>query len=197
LLQYLRRTYPTRRFDVVPLEDGIGGSAEPGVDVLVVSEETVAGARRVNRVRRRRHLPPVRVVVVRLRLAPDLRAVSSRQIRAGLLSVRGRRLRPVVVEVFGGSEPERAAVQQGFSSAMPGTRLTVRRLKARAAAREDPWDYRIRLPVRGDSRGEVDLVSPEGRVGRFRRPQVPDGLRPAIVRALRPRQRRLARQRLS
>ncbi|MCI4370673.1 MAG: pantetheine-phosphate adenylyltransferase, partial [Thermoplasmata archaeon] len=99
LRRFLTRTYPGRPFEIVPLDDGVGRAAEPGVDVLVVSAETLEGAKAVNRLRRERHLPPVRLVVVPHVFATDLRAVTSRRIRAGQLTSNGRRVGPLLVEL--------------------------------------------------------------------------------------------------
>ncbi|MCI4329872.1 MAG: pantetheine-phosphate adenylyltransferase, partial [Thermoplasmata archaeon] len=93
LAAYLRRRFPRRTFEIVSLDDRFGRSVDPGIDVLVVSEETLDGARAVNRERRRRHLPPIRLVVVPVVRADDLRPISSRRIRSGELRPTGRRSR--------------------------------------------------------------------------------------------------------
>ncbi|MCI4354776.1 MAG: pantetheine-phosphate adenylyltransferase [Thermoplasmata archaeon] len=91
LRRHLERHYASSRWWIVPLADGWGRSVEPGVDVLVASEETAAAARAVNVERRRRGLPPVRLRLVPLVLAEDGRPISSRRIRAGSIDADGRR----------------------------------------------------------------------------------------------------------
>lgn len=105
LERYLGRNYERDRWYVVPLEEPWGRSVEPGVDVLVVSEETEKVARDVNAERRRRGLPPLEVRTVPAVLAEDLRPVASRRIRAGDIDLRGRRRRPVRVGWAGESGP--------------------------------------------------------------------------------------------
>ena len=87
---YLATTFPSREWKVVPLEDAFGGSLAPGVDVLIVSSETREGAQRVNDERRRRRLPPLRLVVIPLVRAEDRLPLQSRRIRAGAVTADGR-----------------------------------------------------------------------------------------------------------
>lgn len=91
LSRYLRRRFPGRRWEISPISDRYGRAVGPGIDALVVSAETVPGARAVNAERRRRRLRSLPVVVVPLVLAEDLEPVSSRRIRAGAIGPWGER----------------------------------------------------------------------------------------------------------
>jgi len=99
LHDYLLAEYPRRTWTIGPLADGYGRSVEPGIDVLVVSDETREGARRVNVERRRRDLPPLQLVIVPQLLADDLRPLSASRIRAGEVTRTGRATHPVWVEI--------------------------------------------------------------------------------------------------
>jgi pantetheine-phosphate adenylyltransferase len=122
LLRYLRAAYPDRSYGVVPLDDALGGSVEPGVDVLVVSEETKLGARRVNRERRRRGLRAVRVIVVPTQRAADLRPIAGRRIREGEIDGLGRRRRPVRIGLS--SPMDRAAgLREAIRARLDGCRV--------------------------------------------------------------------------
>ncbi|MFZ0698673.1 MAG: pantetheine-phosphate adenylyltransferase [Thermoplasmata archaeon] len=99
LAAWLRRHHSDRTWWIAPLDDDFGRSVEPGMSALVVSADTMVGARAVNRERRRRGLPPVTIVAVPLVLADDLRPVSSRRVRAGIIDRRGRRLSRVPIRV--------------------------------------------------------------------------------------------------
>lgn len=90
LRRYLHRAFRDRRWSVVPLDDPWGGSVGPGVDLLVISEETGRAARPINDERARRGLPPLAVVQVPLVRAEDERPISSRRIRAGEIDAEGR-----------------------------------------------------------------------------------------------------------
>ncbi|MCI4369476.1 MAG: pantetheine-phosphate adenylyltransferase [Thermoplasmata archaeon] len=118
------------RWRVVPLNDAFGGSLERGVDLLVASTESAAGARRVNSERRRLRLPALAVEKVPLLRADDLLPVSSRRIRAGLIDRRGRRLRPLRIALI---QPPGAAGKlpaRTVKTIFPKTRVRVIRRSA-------------------------------------------------------------------
>lgn len=90
LRQFLAATYPGRRWTIAPLADPWGGSVQPGADLIVVSAETRAAVRVINRERRRRKLPPLAACVVPLVRAEDGRPIASRRIRTGEIDPEGR-----------------------------------------------------------------------------------------------------------
>jgi pantetheine-phosphate adenylyltransferase len=90
LVEFLTSHWPHERWQVVPLRSVWGGAASPGVDLLVLTEDTRAGGSAVNAERARRGLAPLRFVVVRLVRAEDGDAISSRRIRAGAIDREGR-----------------------------------------------------------------------------------------------------------
>lgn len=92
LREFLRTRFPRRRWSILPLDDAWGGSVLPGVDTLILSEETRKAGPAINAERRRRGLPPLRVRVVAQLPAEDGRPISSRRIRAGEIDSDGRRL---------------------------------------------------------------------------------------------------------
>ncbi len=122
---WLRRHYPGRRWRTVPLDDVFGGSVARGVGALVVSADTLAGGRAVNRERRRRGLPVVPLVVVPLVLADDLRPISSRRIRAGEIDRDGHRLSPIEVGLAVERPADGPAAARGVRNAFPTARLTL------------------------------------------------------------------------
>ncbi len=124
LRSWLARHYPKRRWATVPLSNRFGRSVEPGVDVLVVSAETVKGGRAVNRERRRLGRRPVPLVVVPVVLADDLGPVSSRRIRSGEIDPFGRRRSPIRVGVAVSAE-DRRPVARAVRRVFPSARLTV------------------------------------------------------------------------
>jgi len=121
LSRWIRRNFPGRRYRVVPLEDRFGRSIEPDVGVLVVSHETLAGGRAVNRERRRLGRRPIPLVVVPLALADDLEPVSSRRVRAGSIGTSGQRFAPIEVNLAVGDPrdlgPSSRAVRRVFPQA--------------------------------------------------------------------------------
>jgi pantetheine-phosphate adenylyltransferase len=128
LRRFLRRTYPRRTWALRPLGDAFGRSLDPGVGVLVVSEETERGGRAVNVERRRRGLRAVPIVVVPTVLADDLEPVSSRRIRAGTIDRRGRRLARIAVGLATADATARGPARRAILDAFPTAVVTERRV---------------------------------------------------------------------
>jgi pantetheine-phosphate adenylyltransferase len=145
----LRRTlatrYPGARFVIVPIDDRFGGSLKPGIDLLVLSEETAAGGRAVNRARARRGLPPLALVVIPRVLAEDLGPIEGRRIRAREIDRHGRRLGPLVIALSADSPTLARALRALARSVWPRRRI---RTSIGSGARRAGW---VRLI--GTSRG--------------------------------------------
>jgi len=184
LLRYLAAHYRGRSYWVVPLEDPFGGSVEPGVDVLVVSEETRAGARAVNRERRRLGLPALRLVVVPIARADDLRPIAGRRIRDGDIDPLGRRRTPLRIGLVSPAaylyELERALQRQVEGGPIVWRRrpavaaLAVSQLEplaresARLALRAGEYGIALVPGPKEDGTAVLAAVDPEGDVGRAR-----------------------------
>ena len=164
LERYLSRRYSRGRWWILPLEDGWGRSVEPGVDVLVASAETVSGARSVNAERTRRHLPRLVVRLVPVVRGEDGLPVSSRRIRAGVIDARGRRLRPLQVQVVARSEADRKAVRRAFRLVFPGQSFRWMDGPSGGIRQRRATDYRVRVAAGTRSVGrEVRLEDATGR----------------------------------
>lgn len=186
LARWVRRNFPRRKWRVVPLENPFGRSVDPGVDVLVVSPDTAAGGRAVNRERRRLGRAPLPLVVVPLVLADDLEPVSSRRVRAGVIGTDGRRLAPLRVAVVADDPRDRSAAERAVRRVFPRARLGDGPVH-RATARTVP-DITLRVMRRGTPGWIAVERSPRVRL----RPRAIAGSRPAdlergLVGLLRPR----------
>jgi len=165
LTRWLAVRYPRRRWTVVPLRDRFGGSVEAGVDALVVSADTAAGGRAVNRERRRRGLRPLPLIVVPLVLADDLRPVSSRRIRSGEIGRRGERTAPITVALAVADRALRATVARGVRRAFPRARVLSLREPVQAR-----WSIATlrRQAARAGRRGELGVAVAPSRSGGWR-----------------------------
>jgi len=123
LSRWIRRNFPGRRARVVPLEDRFGRSVEPHVGVLVVSRETVAGGRAVNRERRRLGRRTIPLIVVPLALADDLEPVSSRRVRAGSIGTSGQRFAPIEVNLAVGDPRDLGPASRAVRRVFPQARI--------------------------------------------------------------------------
>jgi pantetheine-phosphate adenylyltransferase len=123
LARWIRRHHPERPARIVPLSNPFGRSVEAGVDVLVVSEDTRAGARAVNRERRRLGRLPLPLEIVPLVLGDDLLPVSSRRIRGGEIDRNGRRRSPIRVGLAASHADDlavlRRAARRAFATFVP------------------------------------------------------------------------------
>ena len=160
--RWLRGRYPARRWTVVPLENPFGRSIEDGVDALVISADTLAGGRAVNRERRRLGRRAVPLLVVPIVLADDLGPVSSRRIRAGEIDRSGRRLTPVRIGLAVQTASDRTALIAGLRRRFPRARVQ----PVRSA--NGPTDSARAAARRGAVRAEIG-VGVSGRAGTTRR----------------------------
>ena len=98
-LEPLAETYD-RSFEIRALSEPTGIAVEPQFDVLVVSPETVDGAKRVNEIRRQRGYDPLEIDVVEHVPADDGKRISSTRIVTG------------EIDRHGNLTPERAGREQ-------------------------------------------------------------------------------------
>jgi len=202
LVRWVRRNFPRRKWWVVPLESPFGRSVDPGVDTLVVSHDTLAGGRAVNRERRRLGRAPLPLVVVPLALADDLEPVSSRRVRAGSIGTDGRRLARIRVAIAADDPRDQAAAERavrrvfsqvhlvrGAVSRRPRGSVVGGKGRGRASRAAAPPDLSLRVTRRRPAGWTAIERSRRVRL----RPRTIPGSRPAdleagIVALLRPRQ---------
>lgn len=90
LLSFLENEGLDERAKIVPLDDPYGPAINDStVRALVVSRMTKKMAERINAIRKRRGLRPLRVVSIRMVLAEDFKPISSTRIRAGEIDQEG------------------------------------------------------------------------------------------------------------
>jgi pantetheine-phosphate adenylyltransferase len=90
LRRFLRLRGWLNRARIIELKDPFGPAAsKKRLEALVVSEETLSNGTRINVLRRRGGLPPLRLYVVRLLKAKDGKPISVTRIRLGELDARG------------------------------------------------------------------------------------------------------------
>jgi inosine/xanthosine triphosphatase len=96
-----------------------------GVSVIVVSEDTVRTAERLNRERRRNGLGALRIVPVPLVLAYDSIPIAARRVAAGEIDEMGRLRRPLKVAVGSTNPVKIAAVRDVAGRVFRGNRVLV------------------------------------------------------------------------
>lgn len=77
-------------FFVFPLEDPMGRAANGNFEVIVVSQETVRGAEKINEVRARNGLKPLEIVIIDMVLADDGEPISASRVVRGKIDLKGK-----------------------------------------------------------------------------------------------------------
>lgn len=125
-------------YEIVPIDRPEGrADQERTYSAIVVSSETAAVARRINRTRHRRGLRRLEVVVVPPVLAENFQPISSAQILAGEIDSDGRLLRPLRVQVGTTNPVKITAVRNVLRRLYP--RAVVRGVRVRPRVPAQPW----------------------------------------------------------
>ncbi len=90
LKRFLAEEGFTEQAEIVKLEDYYGPAvSDAELEAIVVTEETLARAKEINALRRKRGLKELEIIVVPLLLAQDGKPISSRRIRRGEIDREG------------------------------------------------------------------------------------------------------------
>jgi len=93
LEQYISSTINSTQWDVEPLNDRYGSAIDADFDALIVSEETLAVAIEINKLRREKGRKKVDIHQISCVLAEDGRWISSTRIYRGEIDVHGHLLK--------------------------------------------------------------------------------------------------------
>jgi len=139
LSQFLRRR-GWRAFRIEPIDDPFGPADDlPDLHALVVSSDRAKVAAALNEARKAKGLRPLEVHTVPMVLAQDGLPIQSRRIRAGLIDVHGRRIKPVVVHVGTDNPVKVRAVRRVFASL--SIRSRVRAVPVPSDVPEQPFEH--------------------------------------------------------
>lgn len=134
---YLERN-KFRNYKIVKLENPYGPSISlEELDAIVVSEGTEFRAHKINELRAKNKLNPLKVFKVPFVLAEDCMPISSRRIRMGELDEKGRMLRRIVVSVGSENRNKLEATETVFSKVFK--EVEVRPIKVRVSVSEQPF----------------------------------------------------------
>ena len=98
LKQFLKREGLLSRAKITPLEDRCGPAAtSEEIEAIVVSRETEPGAYKINFIREKNGLPPLKVIVIDMVPAENHIPISTTRIRRGEIDREGRLLRRVKI----------------------------------------------------------------------------------------------------
>ncbi|MCX8197877.1 MAG: inosine/xanthosine triphosphatase [Candidatus Micrarchaeota archaeon] len=88
------------RAEIVKIDDEIGGADSIAeADCIIVSQETEAAAKKINRMRRQKGLPLLKIISVPLAYGEDLRKISCAAIYEGKTDLSGRLAKPLEIQL--------------------------------------------------------------------------------------------------
>lgn len=147
------------KFTISPLNVKEGTApSDPDLDVLVVSQETHSLGPRINDMRLRNGLRPLKIVIVPYVLAEDYRPISSTRVLQGEIDAEGRLLRPLLVNVGSQNPVKLAAVREVLQRFHP--QLMVNAIAVPSSVSEQPWGNEAERGAEArarDSLGKGDL----------------------------------------
>jgi pantetheine-phosphate adenylyltransferase len=82
-----------KRYKISPLKDKYGPTLTKEFDYIIVSPETTKTAKEINAIRRKNHLHPIKIIVVRYAKAYDGKPISSTRIARGEIDNQGKRVK--------------------------------------------------------------------------------------------------------
>jgi pantetheine-phosphate adenylyltransferase len=94
LEDYLERCGLAKRAEIVPLNDPYGLTISgKGIEAIVVSQETLQTAQKINTIRSKAGLPPLEIVAVKMVPAENCAPISTTRIRKGEIDRNGHMLK--------------------------------------------------------------------------------------------------------
>ena len=115
LISFLESKGWKARFTISKLVEELGPATSGDYDAIVVSEETVNGAKEINKVREQTSLGPLKILTVRMAFAENGDIISSTRIKKGEMDVNGKLMRKVLVHVGSENPVKVSAVENIFS----------------------------------------------------------------------------------
>lgn len=127
-----------RKFEILKIEDKYGFAPQTDADAIIVSPETEKTAEAINRIREFNFRKPLRIISIPLVYADDYIKISSRRIFEKKITLKGKRLKPVVF-ALGSLNPGK---KQGLENAAKKLfkKFEIRSLKSKSEIREQPFD---------------------------------------------------------
>ena len=131
-------TSKSKPWSILFIDDELGNATtNQKLTDLVVSEGTIANAERINQIRRKRGMGPVKLHVVPHVLADDFMPVSSSRVLAGEIDPNGHLKRPLIVSV-GSSNPIKLDAVRNVMSRIHSN-IEIRSCPSASNVSEQPW----------------------------------------------------------
>jgi inosine/xanthosine triphosphatase len=128
------------RTTIVKIDDEAGG-ADTAADVgaIIVSEETLEAARRINSKRRRRKLPLLKIIPVPLAYGSDLRKISCMRIYQGKTDLKGNVVAPLSMQLATDNPTKRQGAARALARVF-GKKFTISHHSEDSRVRAHPFN---------------------------------------------------------
>jgi len=79
-----------KKYFVFPLEDPMGPAIRENLETIIVSQDTIRGAEKINEVRNRNGLKPLEIIIIDMVLADDGNPISASRVLRGQIDRKGK-----------------------------------------------------------------------------------------------------------
>ncbi len=134
-------------------------------DAIIVSEETVGAAARINAIRRRKSLKPLKIISVPLSYGGDLKKISCSAIYEGKTDLQGNLRKPVVIQV-GTENPTKLRGARAALARVFGKKFTLRGSKVDTGVADHPFNDETFVGSKNRAHAAWKEANAKGRAGK-------------------------------
>lgn len=141
LKKYLEKRFSGVKFEIEKIDDKYNQRlvCELVADAIVASEDKKAEIKRINRLRRKHNLQPLKPFLVPYVLAENGTPIKATKIIKGEMDERGKMLRPIIINVGTRNQVKLKATKNVFSEIFPDVKVKVNGLVVDPGVNEQPF----------------------------------------------------------
>jgi inosine/xanthosine triphosphatase len=141
LKKYLEKKFTGAEFEIEEIDDKYNQRLvrELVADAIVASEDKQAEIRKINRLRKKHNLRPLKPVLVPHVLAEDGTPIKATKIVKGEMDVHGKMLRPIIVYVGTKNQVKLQATRTVFSEIFTDVKVRVKGFEVESGVDEQPF----------------------------------------------------------
>jgi inosine/xanthosine triphosphatase len=141
LVKFLNKYYPDIQFNISEITEVYNRplTQEVGADAIVASVGKKQIIKKINSIRVKNNLKPLKLILVPYVLAEDCTPIKSTKIMNGEMDRHGRMLRPIVVFVGSSNKVKINAVRNIFNRIYPKRKVKVKGFEVKSGVEEQPF----------------------------------------------------------
>ncbi len=142
LRRFLSASGMLSKATIVPINDSVGPSVkEKSISAIIVSSETLPMAKKINSIRKRRNLRPLRIISIPMLHAMDGIRISCTRVEGGKISPDGKRKTPLVLSAGTKNPTKLQGIKSACARAFPKIRCKFLTFKITNHAPEQPIGF--------------------------------------------------------